>query len=133
MSPPIDTGRLRRAVRLEAKPTDTDAYRVTGGAADHAVEIVDGQWICDCIDAQIRGAGCKHCLLVRLLSGDKEVVEALRELVPAPDSRSARRRTRPTRSEGRNSNCETANRTISARDVAPHATISDGSRGQSRG
>ena len=129
----IDTGRLRRAIRLEAKPTDADAYRVTGGAADHAVEIVDGQYVCDCIDAQVRGDGCKHALLVRLLAGDKEVVEALRGLVPAPDSRSAGRRTRPIRPEHRDSGRETANRTISARDVAPGATIASDPRGQSRG
>ena len=130
----IDTGRLQRAIRLEAKPTGTDTYRVRGGAATHVVEIDDGGYVrCDCIDAQVRGDTCKHSLLVRLLSGDKEVVEALREPVPAPDNRSARRRTRPIRSEGRDSGRETAGRTISARAVAPHGTISDGPRGQSRG
>ncbi len=80
----IEAGRLRRAVHLTAKPIDVAAYRVRGGTRDHMVEVVDGRCYCDCVDAQVRGPGCKHALLVRLLGGDPEVVKALRQLVPAP-------------------------------------------------
>ena len=80
----IDSGRLARAVWLEAKPIDISTYRVRGGTADHMVEVEDGRCYCSCPDGQVRGPGCKHCLLVRLLNGDPEVVKALRQLVPAP-------------------------------------------------
>ena len=80
----IDVGRLRRAIWLKAKPIDVSTYRVRGGTADHMVEVVDGRCYCDCPDAQVRGPGCKHSLLVRLLGGDPEVALALRQLVPAP-------------------------------------------------
>ena len=80
----IDPARLARAVHLAAKPIDVNTWRVRGGIADHMVEVADGRCYCDCVDAQVRGPGCKHSLLVRLLGGDPEVVKALRELVPAP-------------------------------------------------
>ena len=83
----IDSGRLARAIWLEAKPIDVSAYRVRGGTRDHMVEIVDGRCFCDCIDATVRGDGCKHALLVRLLGGDKAVALALRQLVPQPARR----------------------------------------------
>ncbi len=86
----IDTGRLARAVHLTAKPIDVNTWRVRGGTADHMVEVVDGRCYCDCVDAQVRGPGCKHCLLVRLLGGDPDVVLALRALVPPPTGRSTK-------------------------------------------
>lgn len=88
----IDSGRLARAIWLTAKPIDVNAYRVRGGTADHMVEIVDGRCYCDCPDAQVRGAGCKHSLLVRLLGGDPEVALALRQLIPNPQRLPARKR-----------------------------------------
>ncbi len=128
----IDTGRLARAVWLEAKLIDISTYRVRGGTADHMVEVVDGRCYCDCVDAQVRGDGCKHSLLVRLYAGDKEVVKALRALVPAPDGRSARRRTRPDRHEAADSggtgpdSCQTGPR------VGSGATNAGDQRGQLR-
>ena len=89
----IDPDRLARAIYLTAKPIDVNTWRVRGGLVDHMVEIVDGRCYCDCPDAQVRGPDCKHSLLVRLLGGDPDVVKALRDLVPAPDNRSARRQT----------------------------------------
>ncbi len=80
----IDPARLQRAIWLEAKRIDISTYRVRGGTADHMVEVVDGRCYCDCVDAQVRGPGCKHSLLVRLLGGDPEVVKALQQLVPVP-------------------------------------------------
>ena len=44
----------------------------------------DGRAICDCLDSQFTGDHCKHSLATRLHSGDPLVVEALRQLVPAP-------------------------------------------------
>lgn len=83
----IDAGRLARAVHLTAKPIDVSAYRVRGGSRDHMVQVDGGRCYCDCMDAQVRGDGCKHSLLVRLLNGDPEVVKALRQLVPQPAQR----------------------------------------------
>ena len=83
----IDAGRLQRAIWLSAKPIDVNTWRVRGGTADHMVEVVDGRCYCDCIDATVRGDGCKHSLLVRLLGGDKAVALALRQLVPQPARR----------------------------------------------
>ena len=86
--PMIDSSQLARAVHLTAKPIDVNTWRVRGGIADHMIEVVDGRCYCDCMDAQVRGPGCKHALLVRLLGGDPDVVKALRELIAAPESRS---------------------------------------------
>ena len=83
----IDSARLQRAIWLSAKMIDISTYRVRGGTRDHMVEIVDGRCYCDCIDATVRGDGCKHALLVRLLGGDKAVALALRQLVPRPAQR----------------------------------------------
>ena len=88
----IDTGRLMRAIFLEAKAIDLDTWRVRGGARDHMVTIENGRCYCDCLDAQVSdGDACKHSLLVRLRAGDKEVVRALRQLVPAPGWPKAKR------------------------------------------
>lgn len=87
----VDSLRLARAIWLTAKPIDVNTWRVRGGTADHMVEVVDGRCYCDCVDAQVRGPGCKHCLLVRLLGGDPAVVLALRALVPPPEGRSTER------------------------------------------
>jgi hypothetical protein len=119
----IDTGRLRRAVWLEAKPIDVDTWRVRGGTADHMVELVDGRCYCDCVDAQVRGSGCKHSLLVRLLGGDPAVALALRQLVPAPDDRSARRRTRPDRPKTLDSGTWAPDGPNTAREGAPQGAI----------
>ena len=83
----IDPARLARAIHLTARPIDVSTWRVRGGIADHMVKIVDGRCYCDCVDGQVRGPGCKHCLLVRLLGGDPEVALALRQLVPQPARR----------------------------------------------
>ena len=78
----IESGRLARAIHLEAEPIDADSWRVSGGAKDHRVEVEGGRCWCDCVDSQVRGDGCKHGLIVRLLAGDPKVVVALRQLVP---------------------------------------------------
>ena len=83
----IDSARLARGIWLSAKPIDVNTWRVRGGTADHMIEIVDGRCYCDCIDATVRGDGCKHALLVRLLGGDKAVALALRQFVPQPARR----------------------------------------------
>lgn len=86
LSDMIDSGRLARAVWLRAQPI-SGGFLVTGGVGGHVVEIVAGRAYCDCIDATVRGDGCKHALLVRLLGGDKAVALALRQLVPQPAQR----------------------------------------------
>ncbi len=82
--PTIDPGRLQRAVWLDVQRVKPDTFRVSGGAADHIVAVVNGEVRCDCYDAQYRGGGCKHSLIVRLIAGDQSVVKALRQLVAAP-------------------------------------------------
>ena len=81
----IEPGRLSRAVHLEAVRVDADSFLVRGGSQDHVVQVVDGEVRCDCMDSQVRsGDNCKHCLTVKLLAGDPDVVRALRQLIPAP-------------------------------------------------
>ncbi len=80
----IDVGRLARAVHLDCRRVAPDRYLVTGGRDDHMVDIDGGYVRCDCFDAQRNGDGCKHALCVRLHHGDSDVVNALRQLVPAP-------------------------------------------------
>ena len=95
----IDPARLTRAIYLGAKLIDASTYQVRGGVADHMVEVVDGRCYCDCVDAQVRGPGCKHSLLVRLLGGDPEVVKALRAVVPPPRRRTTKGRAAAHRSQ----------------------------------
>ena len=80
----IDPARLARAVHLNCQRTSPATYVVTGGTADHVVEVVDGAVRCDCFDAQFRGDACKHSLIVRLYAGDPDVVSALRQLIAPP-------------------------------------------------
>ncbi len=88
----IDAGRLQRAIWLDCLPVSPGKYLVSGGTADHVVD-VDGGWVrCDCPDARIHGDACKHGLSVRLHNGDPEVVQALRQLVPNPRHFPAKRR-----------------------------------------
>ena len=78
----IDPARLVRAIHLDAVPIDIHSYWVSGGSADHVVEEVDGELRCGCMDATVRGSGCKHELCVRLNAGDPDVVKALRGIIP---------------------------------------------------
>ncbi len=83
----IDVGRLRRAIWLDCQPVGLGGFLVRGGKDDHIVEIDGGYVRCDCFDAQRKGDGCKHALLVRLLGGDPEVALGLWALVPRPAQR----------------------------------------------
>ena len=80
----IDEGRLARAVHLDCERMTRETFRVSGGRADHVVQVTERQCECDCMDRTVRGAGCKHELCVRLHCGDAEVVRALRQLVARP-------------------------------------------------
>ena len=88
----IEAGRLARAIHLDAVPIDIDSYMVSGGSQNHVVDVVNGELRCDCMDATVRGRGCKHELCVRLNAADGEVVRALRQLIPAPRKAKARER-----------------------------------------
>ena len=83
-SPVIDTGRLRRAIWLEVQLVAPGRYLVSGGKDDHLVEVDGGRVTCHCLDSQRAGDGCKHSLALRLRAGDGKVIDALRQLVPAP-------------------------------------------------
>ncbi len=80
----INPTRLARAVHLDCNRMNPSSFRVSGGAADHIVEVVNGEVRCDGYDAQYHGENCKHSLLVRLIAGDADVVLALRKLVAPP-------------------------------------------------
>ncbi len=84
MSETIDPTRLARAIHLDCQRVKPDTWLVSGGTADHVVEVVNGEVRCDCYDSQYHGDGCKHSLLVRLVAGDAEVVKVLRRLVAPP-------------------------------------------------
>lgn len=80
----IDPVRLARAIHLDYRQIHDTRYLVSGGSQDHIVDVVDGTVRCDCYDAQYRGDGCKHSLIVRLIAGDQSAVKALRQLVAPP-------------------------------------------------
>ena len=86
----IDSGRLARAIWLEIQPV-SGGFLVTGGATGHIVEVDGARITCHCPDAQRMGDGCKHSLATRLRTGDDEVVDALRLLIPNPQHYPARR------------------------------------------
>jgi hypothetical protein len=84
----VDLLRLARAVHLDAEPVDGGAWRVAGGATSHTVTPDGG---CDCTDYGVRAVACKHVLAVRLRSGERETLDALRALVPLPPRRAGAR------------------------------------------
>src|SRR5437773_1863112 len=73
--------RLARAVHLDAERVESGEWSVSGGEHAHAVnkDATD----CDCTDHAVRGGLCKHILCARLYMGDRNVLQALRALVPA--------------------------------------------------
>ncbi len=80
----IDARRLQKAVWLKVQPVAPGRYLVSGGKDDHLVEVDGGRVTCHCLDSQRTGDGCKHSLALRLRAGDGKVIDALRQLVPAP-------------------------------------------------
>lgn len=86
--------RLRRAVFLDVEPLSGSAWRVNGGTASHIVQraAVAPALTCDCADAAMRRAICKHALAVRLRLGDPVALRGLRELVAQPKARTRRER-----------------------------------------
>jgi len=82
MTGPAMLSRLARAVHLDAERLNAHHWRVWGGAAEHVVDADRGT--CDCPDFRLRGRVCKHILAARLRSGDVELLNALRDLVPMP-------------------------------------------------
>ena len=62
------------------------------GASDHIVEADGGLVRCHCPDSERVGDGCKHNLALRLRAGDDEVIDALRQLIPAPPAGQSRPR-----------------------------------------
>ena len=79
----VESGRLCRAVHLDARRISATTYLVRGGAEPHTVEVVNGACHCDCVDFNVRGVGyCKHTLSVRLSEGDRDLIRALRRVVP---------------------------------------------------
>ena len=91
----IDLTRLARAVHLDAVPRDDVTWQVTGADSFHVVSVGDSGLLCDCADFALRGGPCKHIIRVGLASGDREVIDALRLLIPNPQ-RYPPRRTRVT-------------------------------------
>ena len=82
----IDPRRLVRAIReefdVEHQPTG-HRYRVLGPSSFNHVDLdAPARAVCTCLDHGIRGVECKHILAVRLSLGDREVVRALRDIVP---------------------------------------------------
>ena len=79
----VDPSRLSRSLWLEHTQRGPGRYLVSGGRADHEVDLraPTGQR-CDCPDYRTRGQLCKHVLRARLAEGDSVVLDALRLLVP---------------------------------------------------
>ena len=79
----VDPNRLARAVWLEATRLGAGRYVVSGGRAEHEVDLqAPAGQRCDCLDYLTRGQLCKHLLCARLREGDPAVLGALRLLVP---------------------------------------------------
>ena len=87
----IDEGRLARAVHLDATRLGSGrCYQVTGGARTHVVHLADSGPLCDCRDFALGTMRCKHVIRVDLANGDRDVIAALRRLLPYPSRTSAR-------------------------------------------
>ena len=79
----IDSARLARAIHLDIEPLGEHEYRITGGQGMHVVALkAPPELECDCADYVLRATVCKHLLRALLAEGDREVIEALRDLVP---------------------------------------------------
>jgi hypothetical protein len=88
----IDPIRLARAVHLDAIRRDDVTWRVTGVDSFHVVTDGDTGLLCDCRDFAIRGGPCKHVIRIDLANGDREMISALRLLIPNPRRLPAQRR-----------------------------------------
>lgn len=88
----IDLTRLARAVHLDAVRRDDVTWHVTGVDSFHVVSVGDSGLLCDCEDCLIRHATCKHLIAVGLAVGDRQVLQALRQLVSDPSRYPARKR-----------------------------------------
>ena len=88
----IDLLRLCRAVHLDALPRDDTTWEVTSADSFHLVSVGDSGLLCDCEDCLIRHATCKHQIAVGFAVGDRQVLQALRQLVPNPRRFPAKRR-----------------------------------------
>jgi hypothetical protein len=83
----IDKARLQRAVSSRtATPREDGTWLVTGGAEPHIATAAT----CDCTDHRIRGGECMHILLVKLHTGDSEVIAALAHVIPQQQRKSRR-------------------------------------------
>ena len=86
----VDPRRLARAIHLDAVQVAPGRWIITGGRARHVVATDSSSARCECHDATMRRAVCKHRLAVALHRLPAPVRAALRLLVPRP--RRARRR-----------------------------------------
>ena len=87
----LDPVRVMKAVHLDAVPRDNTTWRVTSADSFHLVSFGDSGPLCDCRDFAIRGGPCKHVIRVGLANGDREVISALRQLIPNPQRLPAQR------------------------------------------
>ena len=76
----VDRVRLARAVHLTVHRVGPGRYRVEGGREPHLVE----HTVCNCVDDRMRHGACKHRLAVGLRYGNRQLLRALRDLVPKP-------------------------------------------------
>ena len=81
-----DLRRLARALYLDVTEMGLGRFRVSGGAEPHMLQKHSDGMSCDCVDYATRGGLCKHVLAVRLVSGDRKLLRALRLLIPYPQS-----------------------------------------------
>jgi helicase len=79
----VDPYRLRRALDLEVRPTDSRSWTVTGGLEPHRVAS-EPDLCCDCPD-HAKGHVCKHLLAVRLYCGDRELHGAAERFAKVSD------------------------------------------------
>lgn len=70
----IDPYRLRRALELKVRSVEAGRFRITGGSDPHIVRRHQGEYRCDCADAQKGQRHCKHVLAVKLTRGDQKIL-----------------------------------------------------------
>ena len=75
----VERGRLAWAVWLDVQQVAPGEHHVIG----QRMHVVTDSG-CDCVDHQWRNVTCKHMLAVGLYQGNREVIRALRQLIPEP-------------------------------------------------
>lgn len=79
--PPLDPGRVRRALDLHVVEVDAGRYHVEGPDGEDEYVELRPYFSCYCGDAVYRDSLCKHIIAALMAHGDPEAVGAARRLI----------------------------------------------------